>query len=81
MQTNNKAKEDLELLNGQIYKEHFWNTIFVSWQSFLFKLFLAFMLSLLFELFGFFDEYSFLMAYISLEVINFNLFSSEEMRP
>jgi hypothetical protein len=72
---------DLELLKAQEYKEYFYNTLYTGWKSTVIKILLAFLLSLLFDLFELFVNYNFLVSYIIIEVLYFNLINKEKLKP
>lgn len=73
---------DTELLDKQSnYKEYFYNCLFTGWFSTLVKLFIAFLFSLIFDLFELFINYNFLVSYVIVEVLNYNLFINRELKP
>lgn len=71
-----------DLLDKQsLYKEYFYNCLFTSWTSTIIKIVIAFILSLCFDALELFSGYNFLVSYILVEVLNYNLFSKEQLKP
>lgn len=71
-----------DLLNKQsTYKEYFYNCLFTSWTSTIVKFIIAFLLSLGFDALELFSGYTLLISYLLVEVLNYNLFSKEQLKP
>jgi hypothetical protein len=74
-------KDDLELLNSQVYKEYFYNCIYKNWKITSVKVFVAFLFSFLFDLFDLFVGYNFFISYVLIEVLYFNLINKDILHP
>ena len=74
---SNTHEEDLELLNGQAYKEYIWFSIFKNWKIFSMKAIVAFGCSFGFDAFDLFKGYSFFISFFIIEILYYNLINKD----
>ena len=77
-------KQEIELLNSQKYKNYFFFFLvdnFKNKKIFILKIFIAYIISFLFDFINLFEGYSFFMTYFILEVLLFNLIDTKEYKP
>lgn len=76
-----REKAEIALLNGQEYKEYFYNTIFVGYKIIFFKIIVAFIFSFVFDFFDLFVNYNFFISYVLVEVLYFNVVYKTNQKP